>query len=525
MDDSASEVPAFAGLVDLASERLGGEALLASDEFFAPKESLLKPGRGVFVPEKYTDRGKWMDGWETRRRRGPGHDWCIVRLGLPGIVRGVDVDTNHFLGNQPTHASLDACEAVRETPAEALGSRASWTEIVPRSPLGPGQRNLLAATGERRATHVRLNIYPDGGVARLRVHGVVLPDWSRFAEGDVVDLAALENGGTVVASSDMFFGAASNLLLPGAARNMGEGWETKRRRGPGFDWVVVRLGARGCVRRIEVDTSYFKGNHPDRCSVEGTDVQDRAIDARSVSEVRWREILPETKLEADTVHVFEREERAAVTHVRLSIYPDGGVARFRVFGDRAETGSGLVCRPDPVSDPLSSLNRLEPQAAREAFLRCCGSRRWAQAMVERRPFADPPTLLRAAEEVADALVAEDWLEAFAAHPRIGDLAALRERFGRAGAWSRREQAGIAAAPEAVLEEIARANRAYEERFGRIFVVCATGKGPEAILEMLRDRLRNDPEVELRIAAREQRAITRLRLEKLWSEAPRVRRPR
>jgi len=335
MDDLPPDATAFARLVDLAAERVGGEAMLASDEFFAPKENLLRPGRGVFVPDKYTDRGKWMDGWETRRRRGPGHDWCIVRLGLPGIVRGIDVDTNHFLGNHPSHASLEACEAPEETSADALARGGSWEEIVPRSPLGPGRRNFFEALGGGRATHVRLNIHPDGGVARLRVHGVVVPDWSGLGEDAVLDLAALENGGTVVASSDMFFGAASNLLLPGPARNMGEGWETKRRRGPGFDWVVVRLGARGRARRLEVDTSHFKGNYPDRCSVEGADAEGREIDASNLGEAPWRPILPETKLEADTRRMFEIEGIEATTHVRLNIHPDGGVARFRVFGLRA----------------------------------------------------------------------------------------------------------------------------------------------------------------------------------------------
>ncbi|HKB14960.1 MAG TPA: allantoicase [Planctomycetota bacterium] len=324
----------LARLVDLAAERVGGKALLASDEFFAPKENILKPGRGVFEPERYTDRGKWMDGWETRRRRGPGHDWCIVRLGLPGIVRAVDVDTNHFLGNHPSHASLEACAAGEGTSAEALAAGGAWAEIVPRSPLGPGRQNILPAHGDSRVTHVRLNIYPDGGVARMRIHGIVVPDWSRFPAGSILDLAALENGGTIVASSDMFFGAASNLLLPGAARNMGDGWETKRRRGPGFDWVVIRLGARGRVRRIEVDTSHFKGNYPDRCSVEGADVEGKEIDPQVLAEVRWREILPETRLEADKRHVFEREDRESSTLVRLNVFPDGGVARFRVFGVR-----------------------------------------------------------------------------------------------------------------------------------------------------------------------------------------------
>lgn len=320
---------AFSGLVDLASERLGGKALEASDEFFAPKENLLKPGRGVFIPDKYTDRGKWMDGWESRRKRGPGHDWCVIRLGVPGIIRGIDIDTNHFLGNAPLYGSVEACAL--EDGTEPRGST-QWTEILSRSPLQPGSQNLFAIHSDDRWTHVRLNIYPDGGVARLRVYGEVVPDLANRTKGGVVDLAAVENGGRAVAASDMFFGAKENLIMPGKAANMGDGWETRRRRGPGHDWAIVRLGQQGEIVRIEVDTSHFKGNFPDRCSIDACN-ETGVVDALTWQQVRWKEILPETKLRADCVHMFEKELNPSgpTTHVRLNIFPDGGVSRLRVW--------------------------------------------------------------------------------------------------------------------------------------------------------------------------------------------------
>ncbi|HVG59390.1 MAG TPA: allantoicase, partial [Hyalangium sp.] len=259
---------AFAELIDLVSEKVGGKALIANDEFFAPKENLLKPGRGVFIPDKYTEFGKWMDGWETRRKRVPGYDWCILQLGLPGVIRGVNVDTNHFLGNFPEYASVDGLEVEGSPTTEALTS-ASWTEIVPRTKLHGGTQNLLPVASERRWTHVRLNIYPDGGVARFRVHGVVKPDPAKLRSGELVDLAAAENGGIVVTTNDAFFSPKDNLILPGRATTMGEGWETRRKRVPGFDWIVVKLAVPGTVHKVEVDTNHFKGNYPDMCSLEG----------------------------------------------------------------------------------------------------------------------------------------------------------------------------------------------------------------------------------------------------------------
>jgi allantoicase len=338
MSTADSTVSAPAGLVDLASARVGGVAVIANDEFFAEKENLLKPGRGIFIPDKYTDRGKWMDGWESRRRRTPGNDWCVVQLGLAGIIKQVDIDTNHFLGNHPPFASLDAVSMPNDFPSEVNAvERLSWTAILEKSALNPGSQNLFVITSDQTWTHLRLNIFPDGGVARLRVYGIVVPDWSRLKPGELLDLAAIENGGVPLACSDMFFSSMNNLIMPGRSENMGDGWETKRRRGPGYDWIILKLGLPGRIRKVEVDTNHFKGNYPDLCSIDGCAAPGASTDELANSNTRWREILPKTKLQAHTQHFFERELSPidACTHVRLNIYPDGGVSRLRVWGTPA----------------------------------------------------------------------------------------------------------------------------------------------------------------------------------------------
>jgi allantoicase len=326
----------FTELVDLASERLGGAVLVANDEFFAPKENLLKPEAAIFIEGKYTDLGKWMDGWETRRKRVPGYDWCILRLGAPGIIRGVVVDTSFFRGNYPEHFSLEACALDGLPTVEELTSQpVRWTQLLPQLPLAGDSQNSFAIENEERYTHLRFNIYPDGGVARLRVYGEVLPDWARLGRiGGDIDLAAVENGGRVLACSDMFFGHRHNLIMPGRAVNMSDGWETKRRRGPGHDWSIIKLGRPGQVRRLEVDTAWFKGNFPDTCSLEAINAADLTVDKLTDLSLEWKNILPRTKLQAHTRHFFESEilDAGTVSHLRFNIFPDGGVSRLRVYG-------------------------------------------------------------------------------------------------------------------------------------------------------------------------------------------------
>lgn len=330
----------FTEYIDLAAERLGGRVLAANDEFFAPKENLLKASAPVWIEEKYTDAGKWMDGWETRRRRTPGYDWCIVKLGLPGVIRGLVVDTSYFKGNFPEHCELEACALNGEPGLAQLEDRKTkWNTLLKKSPLAGDARNPFPIAPSGRVTHLRFKIYPDGGVARLRVHGEVVPEWPALNRaGGVIDLAAVEHGGWVIVSSDMFFGSRNNLILPGRSTGMHNGWETRRRRGPGHDWCIVRLGAPGKISRIEVDTSYFKGNFPESCSLEVCAAPRDLVDPGALDVLPWKEILARTKLRADSLHIYEKEllHAGEVTHARFHIYPDGGVARLRIFGAPAK---------------------------------------------------------------------------------------------------------------------------------------------------------------------------------------------
>jgi len=326
----------FTELIDLAAERLGGAVLFANDEFFAPKENLLKASTPIFIEGKYTDLGKWMDGWETRRRRTPGFDWCIIRLGLPGIIRGVVVDTSHFRGNYPEHCSLEGGSLDGQPSTEQLISDAvRWTEILPQAALQGDKQNPFAIKSDQRSTHLRLKIYPDGGVARLRVFGEVVPDWSTLKRpSKEIDLAAVGNGGLVLSCSDMFFGHRHNLIMPGRAINMSDGWETKRRRGPGHDWVIIRLGIPGRIERVEVDTSYFKGNFPESCSLDACLAVGASTESLTDLSTAWKSVLPRTKLLAHTRHHFIDDilNAGEVSHVRFNIFPDGGVSRLRIYG-------------------------------------------------------------------------------------------------------------------------------------------------------------------------------------------------
>jgi allantoicase len=324
--------PLFTKLPDLAAERMGGIVLACSDDFFAEKENLIKPGRGIFIPQKYTDRGKWMDGWESRRKRTPGHDWCVLQLGVSGKLAGVDIDTNHFLGNHPPFASIDAANLPGGFVDDP--SKISWKEILPKSPLLPGSQNFFEIQDKEIYTHVRLNIYPDGGIARYKVYGEVFKDWNAFQKKQV-DLAAAANGAKAILCNDMFFSHMDNLIMPGRGANMGDGWETKRNRNPGNkDWVIIRLAHKGIIERATVDTCHFKGNFPDSCMLEGCNISPEEENNIGTSSIQWSTIFPQSKLEADHEHFFEKQiaDKGPFTHVRLTIFPDGGISRLRLTG-------------------------------------------------------------------------------------------------------------------------------------------------------------------------------------------------
>src|SRR5215469_6853804 len=347
--------PDVTDLPDLASRRLGGSVVAASDELFAEKENLIKPEAPVFAAGTFGNRGKIYDGWETRRRRGPGHDHAIVRLGVPGIVHGVVVDTSFFRGNYPPQVSVEGLGAEGYPSPEELAAMA-WHTLVARTDARGDAVNIYPVAGRRtRWTHVRLSIYPDGGVARFRVHGTAVPD-PRFLAG-TIDLAAAEHGGRVTGCSDAFYSSAGNLILPGRAAGMGEGWENARRRRPGHDYVVVALAAAGELRHVEIDTTWFVGNAPgwvrlmaaDGRGAPGSAPPERpdlpaepGLPAEPVLPAGtgppgegfpWREVLPRTRVQPDTRHRFLIAGSPVATHVWLDVIPDGGLARLRVSGE------------------------------------------------------------------------------------------------------------------------------------------------------------------------------------------------
>ena len=499
----------FSHLVDLASHRVGGRVLLANDEFFAPKENLLKPTKPVFIEGKYTDCGKWMDGWETRRRRAPGFDWCIVRLGSPGVIRGVVVDTSFFKGNFPSHFSLEACDLGSPPYAhekKRIESPATvWCEIVSKTALEGDSQNSISVENAARFTHLRLKIYPDGGVARLRVHGEVVPE-GRHPKRKGIDLAAVGNGGSIVASSDEFFSEPLNLLMPERGKDMSDGWETRRRRGPGHDWVILKLGLPGKIGRVEVDTAHFKGNFPESCSLDAIHF-DRKNGEAILESAEWKELLPRMQLRANRRHRFEKlQDLGTVSHVRFNIYPDGGVSRLRIFGEPVW--------PEDQLKGLERVNQLPVEQIRKALLDCCGSDAWVNRMIAQRPFAGEKNLLESADKIWADLDSKEWLKAFRHHPPIGSKRSTAKQSPTEREWSSGEQSSARKSGRETLEVLQAANEAYHATFGYVFLICASGLSGEEILQNLRHRLTNEPEIELRVAAEELGKIMRLRLEKL-----------
>ena len=322
---AATGAPDFAALPDLASRRLGGSVMYATDELFAAKENLIKPSPPVFAAGEFGAKGKIYDGWESRRRREPGHDHAIIRLGVPGVVRGVAVDTAFFRGNYPPEVSVEAV-SVDGYPSPAELGQLEWQPLVGRAAAAGDAVNWYAVTAPRHCTHVRLSIYPDGGVARLRVHGEACPD-PRFLTG-TIDLAALESGGRLIDCSDAFYSSAWNLIMPGRAAGMADGWENARRRDGGLDYATFCLATEGVVGQVEIDTSYFVGNAPGAARLLAATAQS----PEALAAAHWAELLPRVGLQPDTLHRFLVEPTEPVTHVRLEVFPDGGMARLRVLG-------------------------------------------------------------------------------------------------------------------------------------------------------------------------------------------------
>ncbi|HLF44081.1 MAG TPA: allantoicase [Acidimicrobiia bacterium] len=472
-------------MVDLISSAVGGRIVEFNDEFFAPASNLISPGDPVSSSE-YTDRGKWMDGWETRRRRDPGHDWCVIALGVPGRIEHVTVDTSFFTGNYPESFSLEACG---EDEDERLAD-AEWEEVLSRTPLSGDSRASFVVDNPHRLTYVRLNIFPDGGVARLRVEGTPVPSRSQVCPGeDPVDLLSMLVGGEAVNASDVHYSPPSNLLRPTEPAGMWDGWETKRRRGPGNDWVELRLGMPGMVDTLVVDTRHFKGNAPGWVSI-------------LVSEdgMGWEAVLDRVAVAPHDVASLDLPVPTHAGYLRVDIHPDGGLARVKALG-----------RPDRevlAEKRVVYLNSLTESAARRFLRTACASGSWVASMLAQRPFAGLRDIHTGAENAFDLLEEADWLEAFSGHPRIGETG---------DEAANREQAGVQAAEKNTLEALAEANRAYEDRFGFTYIVYAAGKTAEEMLAIAESRLGRPREHEIEVASREQRAITTTRLRSMLCE--------
>ncbi len=485
--------------IDLASDQLRGYVLAANDEFFAPRENLNRAEEPLCCPDEFGRRGKRMDGWETRRRGGQeGNDWAVIRLGVPGTITELVIDTSHFTGNYPPEASVDGCVA----PVNALpDSLEGWVEILPRSALRGDAKNRFPIECARRFTHLKLNIFPDGGVARFRAIGFPIPHWT--APGRPIppwmDLASLLNGGHVHSCSDMHFGDRQNLIEPGLSARAGNGWETRRRREKGNEWAIIELLGPGRIEAVTLDTAGFQGNCPDRAMLE-------ASTARDPEDTDWFELLPTQTMVAHTEHYFvdEVQPNDGVRWVRLNIFPDGGVARLRLWGSLTQEGV--------TGARLISLNASAGTELSAAFKAVCHSSKWVAEMAESGPFAGLLDLQKKGAGAWSHCREKDWKEALDGHPRIGERAAGKDLASR---WSRGEQSSAAVASEQdLLATLRERQLAYEERFGFLFLICATGLTSAEILAVLEDRIQQAPERELQTVAEELAKIIHLRLEKL-----------
>lgn len=310
------------GLVDFCSAAIGGKVISFSDQYFADAANLINPKDPIRKAGYYVPTGAWFDGWETRRHNKNPSDWVIIKLGVVGEINSCEIDTAYFNGNEAPAVSIEG--------TEKYSDNCTWEEIMPKTPCGPSQRHFFKFPATKKQyTHVRLHQYPDGGIARFRLYGHVIPIFPDDPN-HVIDTASVEYGGVAIQCSNQHFGRKENLLLPGRGVDMGDGWETARSREPGHcDWVVVKLGARTVPERIVVDTAHFRGNFPQAIEVQGTDHY-----SGDAKQQHWNSLVSRTETSADTEHVYNITQRTPVTHVKLTIYPDGGVKRIRVFGKR-----------------------------------------------------------------------------------------------------------------------------------------------------------------------------------------------
>jgi allantoicase len=317
------------GLIDLAQSRLGTKVVYKTDEFFAAAKRIINPWPPVFKEGVFDQHGKWMDGWETRRKRTKGHDYLILKLGKPGRINKVDIDTSYFNGNQPSKISLEACFCKKKIPNKNY----KWFTILKKKTTNPNSHHFFNINNKSIFTHIKLNIYPDGGVARLRVYGSMEVK-KKFGK-KIINLTSVLNGATPIACNSEHFGRAENILAPGSGKNMGDGWETRRSRGKNFDWLIIKCATEGKISTIQIDTHHFKGNYPDKCSLQASFLKGKIKSSSIVfKSKKWELLLNKVKLHAHKKHNFKNRlmKNKKINYIKINIFPDGGISRIRAFG-------------------------------------------------------------------------------------------------------------------------------------------------------------------------------------------------
>ena len=318
------------GLIDLAQPRLGSKVIFKTDDFFASANRIIDPSPATFKEGLFDKNGKWMDGWESRRKRTSGHDFLIIKLGKPGSIIKVDVDTSHFNGNQPSMISLEGCYSKSRNIKDL-----KWKTLIGEKKTKPNSHHIFSTSSKTVFTHIKFNIFPDGGVARLRLYGSLSKENNKF-KNKTINLASLLNGASVIACNNEHFGKAENILAPGKAKNMGDGWETRRRRDKGFDWLILNPINGKKIDKIEISTHHFKGNFPSHCSLQAAFVPNKKSSSSIVkSSGKWKFLLHKVNLSANKAHIFKNilMKNDKINFIKINIFPDGGISRFRIYGE------------------------------------------------------------------------------------------------------------------------------------------------------------------------------------------------
>ena len=319
----------FKNTVNLAEPKFGSKIIYKTDQFFGAASRILNSQKPIFKEGIYDHHGKLMDGWETRRKRKVGHDYLIIKLGRPGKIFNVDIDTSFFSGNQPSQASLQACYSKNK-----LSKNTNWKTILNKKKLGPNNNHNFKIKNHSTFNFIKLNIFPDGGIARLKLNGKV--DLEKInLKGKNVNLSLISNGSTIVSCNNEHFGKAENVLSPGVGVNMGDGWETRRSRGKNFDWIIIKFGMPAILNKLEIDTHHFKGNYPETFTVQSALISNKAISKKIVkNSKKWKLLLGKNKLKPHKKHSFKSKtfKKNKVNYLKINIFPDGGISRVRAFG-------------------------------------------------------------------------------------------------------------------------------------------------------------------------------------------------